>query len=432
MAACLACTLATIAVGAASTAHPHIKSAAAIGEVFGDGEKITTVVLQYDKAIDNSRLLAKAFSVKGRTITRIYASRSAARSAHGGSGAFVVIELNPTDRSASIRDGGPGPGGPGPGGPSGPGGGPMQMPVNKINPVQATVAQTGDLVATDGEKIAGQAAYFHTDKAVNRIVDDFQAFTFQDPKNGNRLTYNLFVPKGYDRARKYPLVLFMPDASVTGNDPKLTLIQGLGAVVWGSPGDQAKHPALVLAPQFNTQIASDDFTTPNIIDTIERMVDHVATKYRVDRNRMYTTGQSGGCMMSLALLIKYPNLFAAAMLVAGQWDPKATAALIHKPLWIVVSEGDIKAFPGMNASIAVWEQNGATIAKGRWSAQAPADQQAADVAKMAAQETNLHYTTYIQGTTFANPSSGGMEHMNTWKFAYTIPGIRDWLFRQSR
>ncbi|MGH1554443.1 alpha/beta hydrolase-fold protein [Streptomyces sp. L7] len=42
-------------------------------------------------------------------------------------------------------------------------------------------------------------------------------------------------------------------------------------------------------------------------------------QYSIDRKRRYTTGQSMGAMMSLGLNIKYPDLFAAAFIVAGQW-----------------------------------------------------------------------------------------------------------------
>ena len=48
-------------------------------------------------------------------------------------------------------------------------------------------------------------------------------------------------------------------------------------------------------------------------------VNQISGQYTVDKNKIYTTGQSGGCMMSLALNIKYPELFAASFLVAGQW-----------------------------------------------------------------------------------------------------------------
>ena len=433
-----------------SATNQHVQNAMAIGEVFGAGEKITTVVIEYDREIDNSKLLTSAFSVKDRKITKVYANKDAAKDARGADGRFVVIEMDPEDEAAAVIPGramagppsgsqGNGPGGGssdgsgnGPNGSRGPGArGAMQTPRRAV---KASVAQVGEIVSIKGERLPADAKFFDTNKAVNLIVDDFQQLVYNDPENGNVLKYNLYVPKNYDRTKSNPLVLFMPDASVTSDEHDRTLIQGNGAIVWASPESQAKHPAFVLAPQFNIQIATDESTTPNIIDTIYRLVNQVSDKYGLDKGRIYTTGQSGGCMMSLALNIKYPDLFAASFYVAGQWDPQATAVLKDKKAWILVSEGDAKAFPGMNASIEVWEKNGAKITKGRWSARAPQKEQAANVAKMITEGNNINYTTFIKGTTFPpeQAQSGGQEHMNTWKFAYNIPAIRDWILEQSK
>ena len=81
------------------------------------------------------------------------------------------------------------------------------------------------------------------------MVDDFQQLRYTDASNGLTLTYNLYIPKDYDPAETYPLVLFMHDLGVTSINPYTTLVQGLGAVIWASPAEQAKHPAFVLAPQ---------------------------------------------------------------------------------------------------------------------------------------------------------------------------------------
>lgn len=56
--------------------------------------------------------------------------------------------------------------------------------------------------------------------------------------------------------------------------------------------------------------------------------------------------------MSIAMDIKYPGLFAASFIVAGQWNPTKVKPLAKDKLWIVVSQGDLKAYPGQNAIIA--------------------------------------------------------------------------------
>jgi predicted peptidase len=429
-----------VAAGPSAT-NPHIKNATAIGEVFGDGEKITTVIVEYDKEISSAKLSTSAFSVKDRNIVKVYGNTSAAKAAKGIDGRFVVIELDPSDKEAPVLSGGTGGrGGQGDrggqgrqGDRGGPGGGVMIGGGGGMRkPVKATVAQIAEIATVKGDKIPADPNPFETNKAANLIVDDFLQLDYRDPVSGVTLMYNLYVPKKYDKTRSYPMVLFMHDASVNSPEHDRTLIQGLGAVIWASPEEQAKHPAFVLATQNNNTGSMS--SNPEMLDALYRLVNFVANQYNIDKNRLYTTGQSAGCMTSLAINIKYPDLFAASMLVAGQWDPQATSVLKDKKMWIVVSEGDFRAFPGMNASIEVWEKDGAKVTRGRWSAREPQDVQAANVAKMAAEHNNIMYTTFIKGTTLPAEleNSGSQEHMTSWRFAYAIPSIRDWLFAQRK
>lgn len=137
-----------------------------------------------------------------------------------------------------------------------------------------------------------------------------------DAETGKSLQYNLFVPKNYDRTRSYPMVLFMHDAGTVSSNPLITLTQGLGAVVWASPTEQAKHESFVLAPQFTGEDEGSDGNT-TYLKTIKGLIDSVRGKYSIDTGRLYTTGQSGGAMTSSALDFNYPDLFAASFLVAG-------------------------------------------------------------------------------------------------------------------
>jgi len=75
----------------------------------------------------------------------------------------------------------------------------------------------------------------------------------------------------------------------------------------------------------------------------------------------YTTGQSMRCNASIALNLKYPNMFAASLLVAGEWDSNAMSELTKANMWIINSEGDDKSYSGMNADIANIELLGAKI-----------------------------------------------------------------------
>jgi predicted peptidase len=392
----------------------HIKSVAAITEVFGDGQKLTAVAIEYDKDISNLKLSKSVFSVEGRTITKVYANTAAAKAAQGINGRYAIIELSPSDNGAALFV--------------------QRGRTSTRSEAKVYVTQTGDIMTTDGEKYTLNTDVITTTRLINLVVDDFGQFEYKDPKTGLLLKYNLFVPKNYYKNKSYPMVLFMHDAGTTNTETKTTLIQGLGAVIWATPSEQAKHECFVLAPQYSTQIVNDNSEASEYLDITVDLINALVSQYSIDKSRLYTTGQSGGCMMSIAMNIKYPDLFAASLLVAGQWDPAKVSPLAKDKLWIIVSEGDLKAFTGMNAIIGTLEKEEAKISGATWNGQSSAGEFASEVSKMVAEGTNIKYTVLKKGTVVpaGMEDNGGSNHVCTWRIAYNIEGVRNWLFAQKK
>jgi predicted peptidase len=135
-------------------------------------------------------------------------------------------------------------------------------------------------------------------------------------------------------------------------------------------------------------------------------------------------------MASIEMLIRYPDLFAAALLVAGQWDAQRMSVLTKANMWVIISEGDRKAFPGMNLSMSALEANGAEVSRAIWSGRASLQEFAAEVSKMIAESNNIKYTVLAKGTVVPKgvPDDGHHNHVHTWPIAYAIEGVRDWLF----
>ena len=128
-------------------------------------------------------------------------------------------------------------------------------------------------------------------------------------------------------------------------------------------------------------------------------------------------------MTNIAISDKYPDLFAGQFLVACQWNVDEMEAMKDKHLWIVVCEGDTKAFPGMNAATERWETLGAKVARNAtfWDSKAPMEEINAKVKALEEQSASINYSVFKGGN-----------HMYTWSFAYNIEAIRDWLFRQKK
>ncbi|MBO0128469.1 hypothetical protein [Agrobacterium sp. OT33] len=211
----------------------------------------------------------------------------------------------------------------------------------------------------------------------------------------------------------------MHDAGVTGTNPLRTLQQGLGAISFASPLDQAKQPAFVLAPQYPVAIANDAWQISDYPDITIRLIRDLMTRYSLDGGRLYTTGQSGGCMASIALNIKYPDLFAASLLVAGQWDPAQVAPMAKKKLWIIVSQDDPKAYPGMNAITEVLEKSGSKVARAVWDGRSDAAgfQTAFESMLEDGADNDVFYVAFRKGTVIpeGEDSGGGAGHVWTWR-----------------
>lgn len=91
---------------------------------------------------------------------------------------------------------------------------------------------------------------------IAETVPNFKQETYTDSVTGKSITYNIFLPKDYDAAKSYPLVLFIGDASTAGKDVTAPLTQGYGGIIWATPEEQAKHPAIVVVPQYPEVILS--------------------------------------------------------------------------------------------------------------------------------------------------------------------------------
>lgn len=418
--------MAAISVMAATS---HVKNVTAIGEVLGDGAKTTAVAIEYDAPINGSSLSTATYSVDGRTVKRVYTNAEAMKSRMPRSGRFVIVELNTTVSLTpdfgnknnddnmkkalkhDARDGGP-VGGITAG----------NRPTRKSDPfpITATLTQAKDIKTMAGKTYKAKAT-LTSNRSRTLIVEDFQQLTFKDERTGVTLRYNLFVPKDYDASKKYPLVLFMHDASGANQIDTYTLLQGNGATVWASPRDQAKHPCFVLAPQYDEIVVDDSFRVTASAETTINLLEALKSQYSIDADRVYTTGQSMGCMLSYLLLSTHPDKFAAGMLVAGQWNPEVISPMANKPLWLVSCTGDEKSSAGAAKALELWSTLGAKTDSASWAFDTTKNVRVKEIEELRHQPITIRYSHLRGGW-----------HNGTWRVAYTFAGIRDWLFATSR
>ena len=420
--------LLTGAAGLAQAAAPtgHVQSATAVSRVLGDGRKVETVVLEYDAPVRDKSLTAESYAVEGREVTRIYANTVPERAKKGTDGRNVVIELKtevdlnaqpeqPTEadmekkRERDRMQGGPGlRAGWSTGG-------------DDEYPGDATAYQVADIKTAKGKTYAASDAPIKTTEEICLVADDFRQEEFVSPYTGQTLPYNIYLPEDYDPAEKYPLVLFIHDAGAASGPVTQTLYQGNGATSWAEPEAQARHKCIVVAPEYPVITVDDNWNYSHHLDTTIELLKDLQTRYSVDPDRIYATGQSMGCMSSIVMMLKEPELFAGALLVAGKWNPELMGPLADQNIWIISCEGDASSNTLQSRAVEKWRGQGHSVSEATWDLTASPEELSAEADKMRAGGDHLLFTHLTGGS-----------HRATWFVAYGIEGVQEWLFEQHK
>lgn len=414
---------------------------------FGDGHRVLRLALEYDVPVSGASLHVGDFTVENRRVTQVFAAERMDAGTPAANGNFVILELDRRDEAAKTvvdlhprpKPGTPDAAGPGKGEkPMGMGGPPPHVMANgrvrrgphglskKREPVALKAAQVGAIRASDGTVLEPGGTVVSSVE-FNALSDLFRQFWYGD------VEYNLYKPAGYDPSRKYPLVLFIGDAGIAGKEARITLEQGLGAVCWVEEEIQKEHPCFVLAPVHNDEepITDDDYWCTERLDVIKEICDHVLREYSIDRTRVYTTGQSMGCMSSFELMYRYPGYFAAALCVSGHWDREkiVTCARRGQPVWFFTSEEDGGGGPCAKEVAAMCRERGIPFGWYEWDGRlSPAELDR--LAEEAAKDPNTFRITLYPGDTAMRR---GMEdeadgaHPAGWYLTYRIRAVCRWL-----
>ena len=409
-----------------STENSHVQKVTAISKVLGDGRKVETVVLKYDTPIRNKSLSAKSYQVDGKEVLRVYANNQAEKAKVGKDGQYVIIEVKAeVDLNALPKQPTPADmekkkerdkmqGGPGLRAGWSTGG-------NDTYPGDAIVTQTASIKTTAGKTIKASTAQMKSTEEKTLVADDFQQKEFVSPYTGQVLPYNIYLPKDYDPAQKYPLVLFIHDAGIASNPVKQPLYQGTGATSWAEPEAQARHKCIVVAPEYPVVTVDDSMNYSHHLDATIALIKDLQKQYSIDAKRIYTTGQSMGCMSSIVLMLKEPDMFAGALLVAGKWDPELMRPLDKQNLWIISCDGDTSSSTMQGQAVALWRSQGNKVSEATWDMTLPKAKLSEEADKMRKDGNHLLFTHLTGGT-----------HRATWFVAYGIQSVQDWLFEQTK
>jgi predicted peptidase len=165
--------------------------------------------------------------------------------------------------------------------------------------------------------------------------------------NDVKILYRLLVPAG-SKHEKLPLVVMMHGSGQIGTDNQKQL--GWLARSWAHPDIQPRFPAYVLVPQVparsaDYQPAKDEglqmsFARPPL-EAVMQLIEHTIKNNNVDTSRVYIAGFSMGASGAWNAPVLRPDLFAAALPIAGVAPDRQLANVIAQtPVMIVHGNAD--------------------------------------------------------------------------------------------
>ena len=191
---------------------------------------------------------------------------------------------------------------------------------------------------------------------IRPLLDNFDLSGKYEYEAGKTMSYGFFKPK--NKAGKSPLIIWLHGGGEGGTDPSIPII---GNKVTNYASDEIQTyfgGAYVLAPQCPGAWMHDkegkmqpgsgeDVYNVGLMALIK---DFVNKHPDIDKKRIYVGGCSNGGYMSLKLLLKDPNYFAAAYISALAYQSQyITDAQINSikniPIWFIQSKDDGTTVP---------------------------------------------------------------------------------------
>ena len=149
---------------------------------------------------------------------------------------------------------------------------------------------------------------------------------------GNSYPYSVYVPRGFDRSKRWPVILFLHGSGERGTDGLRSTQIGAGAAIRANPD---RVPAIVVFPQ----APPDSRWLGDPADAAMAALEKSIAEFHGDRNRLYLTGLSMGGYGTWHLALAHPNTFAALIVVCGGLLPHTTTTAVQQsPLTMAASD----------------------------------------------------------------------------------------------
>lgn len=197
--------------------------------------------------------------------------------------------------------------------------------------------------------------HIHRDSG-RELRDLFVEESFYDEEYAITMPYYLYVPKKYDRRKKYPLVIGLHGTGEVQEPISALLLKFQMGTAFAEDSEKGHNECIVLIPKCDVRYDEDDnWTTLNQfirqrtdspfwpmpqLTVVWRLIEKICKSYKIDDKRLYLTGISSGAFGAYVLVMEHPDAFAALVPVSGAANPERIGALKHTPMWIFHAADD--------------------------------------------------------------------------------------------
>jgi predicted peptidase len=215
--------------------------------------------------------------------------------------------------------------------------------------------------------------------------------------------YVVYVPAGWTANERWPVILFLHGSEEKGDDGLAPSRVGLGRAVRLHPD---KYRAVIVMPQCRMD---DSWSSDKMHAQALAALDASSREFHGDPQRTYLTGFSMGGYGTWSIAAKYPERFAALVVVCGgiRWPPSVPPPSVDPP-----ADNSYTRTARSVARIPIW------IFHGDADRNVAVTESRAMAAALKALKVEVKYTEYA-----------GAAH-SIWDRVYDESGLPAWLFSQ--
>lgn len=183
------------------------------------------------------------------------------------------------------------------------------------------------------------------------------AFAYEADGEKHTVPFYVYVPKNYDtNAKPFPLLLFLHGLGESGDGG-----EELDRVTIHGPPKRIKNgdhfPFIVVAPQCPVPADFSDVPSAWPPGRLLRLLDHLESVLRVDKQQVYVTGMSMGGYGTWRLAAAAPDRFAAAVPICGGGEAEFGAPLSKLPIWAFHGKKDATVPVAETEKMIAWLQD---------------------------------------------------------------------------